>query len=167
MADESTTLLTPEIRSVIGKESVPIHGTIERRHLRQFATAIRWPDPPNPVYVDEEFARQTRWGAPYAPPTMFFSVCRAETKEEREGGHDIPLKGKAGLNMGVEWEFLKPIRLGDTLTSITRITDLQEKPMSAGGKMVLTLRESVYKNQQGETVVVARLTTGRTFPDAK
>src|SRR5438128_1919272 len=109
-------LVTDEIKSYIGRENTPITDTVEWSPMRDYAVAVRWPEPPNPLYFDEAFAKQTRWGGIIAHPTLVMGICKAWTPELKAGYVDHPLKGKAGLNMGLEYEFLKPVRKGDILT---------------------------------------------------
>ena len=51
----------------IGQRSEPIVNVVEREAVRKFAEAI---DDPNPLYVDEEAAKASRYGGLIAPPTF-------------------------------------------------------------------------------------------------
>ncbi len=55
-----------------------------------------------------------------------------------------------------DFEFLKPIFVGDVLTGTSRIADVYEKAGGRGGKMTFMVTEIEYKNQQGEVVAYAR-----------
>ena len=57
-----------------------------------------------------------------------------------------------------EFEFFKPIFVGDTLTGVTKVADVLEKEGGRGGKMTLVITETEYKNQKGEKVAVSRST---------
>jgi hydroxyacyl-ACP dehydratase HTD2-like protein with hotdog domain len=61
------------------------------------------------------------------------------------------------LNGGNEYEFLKPIQAGDTITMTSKIADIFEREGRLG-KMLFTIRESTYKNQFGEIVAKSRIT---------
>jgi acyl dehydratase len=55
--------------------------------------------------------------------------------------------------MGVEWQYLKPLRVGDTIGSRSRI--VAKRPMKEGG---VVIEERNIVNQDGETVQSGRLT---------
>ena len=55
-----------------------------------------------------------------------------------------------------DFEFLKPILVGDVLTGTSRIADVYEKEGGRGGKMTFMVTEIEYKNQKGEKVAIAR-----------
>ena len=55
-----------------------------------------------------------------------------------------------------EFEFFKPILVGDTLTGVARVADLYEKEGGRGGKMTFLVVETAYTNQRNEKVALAR-----------
>src|SRR5579862_6832006 len=72
----------------------------------------------NALYLDEEFARTTRWGGVIAPPGYLYSHCtRYESwlaylgRISDSEGHEF----EYGDNMSDKWEFLLPVRPGDTV----------------------------------------------------
>ncbi|MFL5298879.1 MAG: MaoC family dehydratase N-terminal domain-containing protein, partial [Anaeromyxobacteraceae bacterium] len=56
-------------KSLIGRESEPAVHEVERGAIRRFAEAI---GDPNPIYVEEEAARQAGHSTVVAPPTFPF-----------------------------------------------------------------------------------------------
>ncbi|MGH7950151.1 MAG: FAS1-like dehydratase domain-containing protein, partial [Candidatus Binataceae bacterium] len=70
------------------------------------------------------------------------------------GGFDI----RRILHGEQEFEFYKPIFVGDVLTGQARVADLYEKEGGRGGKMTFLVVETEYKNQRGEKVALARST---------
>jgi acyl dehydratase len=66
----------------------------------------------NPLFRDENYARNTRWGGIIAPPLFPYLICY--------GGPMISFEVPRGLGTeghtpgGTRWEFLKPIRVGDS-----------------------------------------------------
>jgi peroxisomal enoyl-CoA hydratase 2 len=57
-----------------------------------------------------------------------------------------------------EFEFYKPILVGDVLTGTARIANVFEKEGGRGGKMSFLVMEIEYKNQKGEKVAISRST---------
>ena len=66
----------------------------------------------------------------------------------------IPLPFKRSVAAGTDWEFLKPLRAGDTLTTIHEFYELQDKS-SEKGPRALMVYKSTHKNQNGEVVAVS------------
>ena len=58
------------------------------------------------------------------------------------------------LDGGIAFEFMRPIRAGDTLASLTRIVSVVEKE-SKSGSMSVSQIEATYTNQNGDMVARA------------
>ena len=58
----------------------------------------------------------------------------------------------AFINAGTELEYFKPIRLGDTITTVAKLVDLTEKE-GRNGKLLFMTVEVTYTNQDNELVV--------------
>lgn len=159
------TYITDEMRAQIGKERErKVSFPVDKSAIRQWAIAVRWPAPPERLYWDEDYAKQTRYGGIIAPP--FFNPFSYHVDEERMKGRFTrgPLTeeavGTTGLNGGGEAEYFEPIRPGDIITSVTKVTDLYERPGRLG-RMLFTLTETVWTNQRGELVRIYRGTNIR------
>ena len=57
-----------------------------------------------------------------------------------------------------EFEYLRPVYAGDTLTARGRISNVEKRPGKRGGEMTLVTLETEYKNQRGEVCLYARST---------
>ena len=57
-----------------------------------------------------------------------------------------------------EFEFFKPIFVGDILTGVARVADVYEQEGGRGGKMTFMVGRDEYKNQQDEKGRAARVT---------
>lgn len=159
MAQES--LITDEIRSWIGRETPP--WTIEATNLdiRRFAVAT---DDINPLYLDEEYARQSRHGSIVAPPLFYMAPLTDPVPESELRPDGLPYEGKFPIpptplprlmDGGTEIEFFAPIRAGDTLTGRCKILDIYQKE-GRTGPLIFVVRESRYTNQKGELVLIEK-----------
>ncbi len=144
-------IVTEEVRAQIGKRSEPRVYEIERGAIRRFAEAI---GDPNPLFNDEQAARDTRFGGMIAPPTF----CRSLSSGIPQVQLDLP--GFRALDGGSDWEYRHPLRPGDRITVESRIADIRE---TAGrlGPMVFIVVETSYTNQFGQLCVTQRSTVIR------
>ena len=65
------TVITKQMRDAIGVESDPVINDVEKGAIVKFAQAI---EDGNPVFNNENIARQTRFGGLIAPPTFLRSM---------------------------------------------------------------------------------------------
>jgi N-terminal half of MaoC dehydratase len=147
---------------------------VEEGAIILFARAV---GDPNPVYSDAGYAASTEVGALIAPPTFiqssahfdpdyplrpkpgepWFGSGRTPTgrpagSEESSGGG--PKRG-TGLHAEQEYEYHRPLRPGDVLTSETRPGQRWEK-QGRSGKLVFSESITEYRDEKGELVVTAR-----------
>lgn len=97
----------------------------------------------NPLYLDEGYARKTRWGGIIAPPCSIYGFGLIQP----EG-----LRGIHAQYAGDEFEFLLPMRLGDKITGQTKLIEVIEKKSAFAGRTLLERTEGLYHNQKGEVV---------------
>ena len=138
-------------KSMIGKSGKPFTMPIEWSKVREFARAIK---DPNPVYFDPELAKKECGGIPI-PPT-FLQVSAFWMGEDSMPTAHFDLRRI--LHGEQEFEFFKPIVVGDVLTGTARISDVYEREGGRGGKMTFMVTEIEYKNQKGDKVAVSRAT---------
>ena len=119
----------------------------------------------NPLFWNEEYARQTRWGGVIAPhmfvTNMGTSRVRVLTKdgrpltpEEREAGEHA-LAGLHGWYSGDDVEFFQPIRVGDSLTVKHYLKDLIVKRSEFAGTTVHRITRWEWVNQNGHLVAIS------------
>ena len=70
----------------------------------------------------------------------------------------MPMKRR--LDGGGEWEFYKPIKLGDGITVTSKIVDYTERE-GRMGNMLFAITEITWKNQDGEVVAKSKGTSIR------
>lgn len=135
--------------SQIGKTGKPFTMPIEWGKVREFARAIKDADP---VYFDPEVARQQCGGIPIPPTFLQTSAFWQGPDSSPPLSYDL----RRILHGEQEFEFFGSIMVGDVLTGVSRLADIQEKEGSRGGKMTLMIVETEYRNQRGEKVAMAR-----------
>jgi peroxisomal enoyl-CoA hydratase 2 len=140
-------------KSIVGRAGKPFKMPIEWSKVREFARAIKDPDP---VYFDPEAAKKQLGGIPV--PVTFLQTSAfwtdADSAPGGMGGFDL----RRILHGEQEFEFFKPIYVGDTLTGVSKVADVFEKEGGRGGKMTFLVTETEYTNQKGEKVAVSRST---------
>lgn len=118
--------------------------------IRHFANGI---GDPNPLWRDEEYARNTGHGGIIAPPMFVNAIALAM------GG--APLPGFIHLIAGGEWEWQSVIHLDDEITVTDMPIDIIDKTR-ADGKGPLQLLQTgkmTYSNQRNEIVAVCKRIT--------
>ncbi len=174
METQPTSHITEAVRSLIGAQSDQQEATepVERGAVRRFVQAILDDDP---AYRDEQYAQGTKFGGVVAPPLfpthMFrrrpdapdpLDVLRDNPDWDGVGGTDallppVPVPLGRILNGGVEAEFHQLAKVGDRVFAKSRYVDIYEKEGKAG-KMVFTVVETSYTNQDGALLAVVRNT---------
>jgi len=155
-------MLPDEVKQLIGKGAGVRIFEVEKGAIRRFADAV---DDPNPLYRDDEYARNSRYGSIIAPPGFFGWPSRqprgAPLTTESTADLGMALV-KAGytrvLDGGMEYDFVAPVRAGDTLATSSVIKEIREREGSSG-KMAFLIMETTYTNQNGDVVARARSTS--------
>ena len=90
---------------LVGRSSEPVKNRVGRGAVRRFAEAIA---DPSPLYVDEQAARESRYGRLLAPPTFprTFDYGKIE-------GLELPSAGLIHGEFRVSYE--RPLLVGDEL----------------------------------------------------
>ena len=151
MAEDS--VITDEMRSMIGVESDTSVYEIEKGAIRKWADAI---GDPNPLYHDEEYAKKRGYRSIATPPAFIAQHAFPVKASQKQARIRSPFT--RSLNGGNEYEFLKPVQAGDTITSTAKLAELLEREGRLG-RMLFVIYETTYKNQNGEVVVKARNTS--------
>lgn len=147
------TIITPDARAMIGRESGLVSEDVARGAIHKFARAVF---DQNPLHADDAYAAKGPYGDIIAPPAFFLTLA----KQTNPGGPSLrpPLPLPHGVAGGDDWELYLPIQPGDLISRRTRLADLQEKE-GRFGPMVFLFFEHAYTNQRGNLVVKARSTS--------
>lgn len=134
-------------KSIIGTEMGGSKMVVERGKVMEFARAIL---DENPAYFEED-----------PPIPLTYTMAIAHWPLPSGGGQGSKL-ADLGLNLlkilhaGQEYEYLGEIKVGDTLTSRSVISDTYEKEGKAGGTMLFITSETTFTNQRNEDVLKSR-----------
>lgn len=99
----------------------------------------------NPLYLDEEYARKTRYGSIIAPPCFLYGVYWCSG---RVGG----LPGVHGFHSGSDWDFQRTISVNDRISVKEQFVDVVEKQSKYAKRTVITYSVTTYRNQRAEVI---------------
>ena len=128
-----------------------------RDNIKNFADAI---GDNNPLWIDEEHAEKSRFGIITAPPTFLYNVNHGSLPSA-SGTITIPIRNQTHLYAGAEFEFFRPIWLGDKFTVKGKAVDIVRKPSKSVGSMLFVTGEASYFNQRKELIGIIRTITCR------
>ncbi|MBM9594704.1 FAS1-like dehydratase domain-containing protein [Roseitranquillus sediminis] len=171
--------VTDEVKGYIGVETDVgrCWDVVERGAVRRFAQAIMDLDP---AFMSEEYAAQTPYGKPVAPPLFPLMQNRlpydgTDVISERADDPDydgtggagpssnlppLPLGNLALLNGGSEVELFRYLHHGEGLSFRHRYADIYERETSKG-LMVFVITETDYLDDDGGLVARVKRTTIR------
>lgn len=139
MVEES--LLTPEARALIGRESAPqtvrvTRRGVERGHETYYGTPLKFEGKPGddvPGYAISALDYDSSSGDDIAFPPLLPN----------------------SLLISNEWVFERPLRLDEELVSVRRLADVTERFGGQFGYALNVRTESVYRDKDGNTVATA------------
>ncbi len=144
---------------------------VEASHILMFARSI---GDENPIYSDEDYARDTEVGSIIAPPT--FAQASAQFDPDyrlrpKAGGEGWMGSGKeptgakqeasgdgggGGLHAEQHFEYHRHLKPGDVLSATTTTGKTWEKQGKRSGKLLFSESITEYRDQSGELVITAR-----------
>jgi acyl dehydratase len=148
MANEQS--IVEEFVKLLGKEQEPEVWEAGKEHIKWFAQAI---GDPNPLWQDKAHAGKSRYKNIVGSPLYLIDVGLVKLVDRlvEMDSH------RANINGGTEVEYFKPIEAGDTITTVAKLADVQEKKGKTGTLIFLVV-EVKYTNQKGELVSICRNT---------
>ena len=139
-------------RKFIGKRWPPHTVEVEKGRLRMFAKAI---GERNPVYTDEDAAREAGFPSLPVPPTFLFAL-------QMEGIDSIAALAEMGVEIGKvlhgeqSFRYYANAFAGETLQFESHVSDIYGKK---GGALEFVVRETVVKKSSGALVAELRAVT--------
>ncbi|MEK6335717.1 MAG: MaoC family dehydratase [Acidobacteriota bacterium] len=121
-------------------DTASLSRTISDDDIRAFANAT---GDHNPLHLDEEFAKQTRFGKRVAHGMLSASLISAVIADE--------LPGRGSIYLGQTLQFVAPVFPGDTVTARVTVTSIRED------KPIMKL-DTVCTNQSDEVVIKGEAT---------
>ena len=116
---------------------------LTRETIRRFALGL---GDDNPLYLDLDYARRSRFGTLIAPPSIMGFV-------ERANGATDGLPGCHTIWREADYEWYRPMKLDDAIDSSTYLRRVEVVPSEfAGGRAVVQDYETLARNQHGEPV---------------
>lgn len=128
------------LNETIGKRSKQVRNTVERGMVKKFAEAI---GDPQPLFVDEEAGKQSRYGQNIAPPT-YPRVFDYGTIDELE----LPSKGLIHGEQTYHYE--RPLLIEEDIYCYQEVKDCYEKK-----GMLFVVLMGYGDTPQGENVFTA------------
>jgi acyl dehydratase len=118
------------IRAKIGQKVTinepPYLTEVTRDSIRHWAEAT---GDRNPLYLDEPYARASRYGGLIAPPCQLYAFSRISI------GYRGGLPGVHSFFGGSHWRWHEPIRMGERVDPEVTFKDLLELPSRFAGRM--------------------------------
>lgn len=149
--------------SIIGKPTGAWKVTVERGPVAQFAVAVK---DANPVYRDRRAARDAGFDDIPAPPTFTFAAsfwgAFVEDQPADPTGGQNPMhqlmgelfgQGALVLHGEQEFEYHRPVEVGDVLEGEGRIMDIYEKDTESAKMTFVVIRTDWKDARSGEPVV--------------
>ncbi|MFC2039090.1 MaoC family dehydratase [Chloroflexota bacterium] len=162
-------MLPEKIKNLTGQVYSTNTFDIDKESVKRFAYAV---GDLNPLYHNASYAEKSPYRSIIAPPGFISSIwfwedgsqSDKEGKKPRSGGlldliFSIAEAGyPSAIDSGIDYEFLEPVKAGDTITSTLVIKDIKERK-SEDGNIVFLITNTSYENQDGRVVANVKMTT--------
>lgn len=103
----------------------------------------------NPLWLDEAYARGTRWGDLLAPPTFLYAADRIVS------GYVGGLPGVHAMFAGTDWHWRQPIRRGTRFRVTAWLTDVVEKQGHFAGRAIQQIYHVEFRDQHEALLATA------------
>ena len=146
-----------EALDMVGKDLVPpLTFEVEKGVIKRLAEAV---DDLNPLYIDAEYAKKSKYGANIAPLLMVTTLGAPELQAALMTKIPVGPK-KNGIVKGFDVDFFQPLKAGDEVTVTCKVADVSGKEAKMGFMInITTVRE--FKNQKGEVIAKETMAAAR------
>jgi acyl dehydratase len=172
MTATADTIITPELRSWIGRKS-----PLARLEVMTASDIRRYVDATgdaNPLWLDDEFARAAGYRSRLLPPTLVGWVPFSLREGADGSGSDatdlrrqlpLPKNYTNVRNAGSETEWLQAVYPGEHLSTQSSVVDIVARQGRAGLGIYVTQEEQVLNSRH--EIVLRRRHTVALFPEQK
>jgi acyl dehydratase len=136
--------------SIVGQEIDEVTFPVDRSKLAELARSYGDADP---VWHDPQAAHAAGFEAVPTPPTVTVLVSHWKSGGVAGLVEAIGADLSRILHGEAEWEYLVPVRMGDTLTARQIVADVTQRQGKRGGTMTLVKIDTEFTNQLGELSV--------------
>ena len=133
-------------QSAVGHTFAPINAHVEPGRLRFFFDTI---GEKNPVYRDEEAAREAGYGAIPVPPTYLFCLEMMDADDPFNFLKELKIDLARILHGTQSFAYHKPVIVGDALTFASSVTGVIDKK---GGALTIVDITTRITNQRDDHV---------------
>ncbi|HWC13695.1 MAG TPA: MaoC family dehydratase N-terminal domain-containing protein [Actinomycetota bacterium] len=147
----------------MAETSITFELPVTPEKVADFALAV---GEDNPIFFDEEAARQHGFPGPLAPPTFTVTQIFQVPREERERSLGANLDYARVLHGEQEFVYERLPVAGETLQGTMRIANDFVKEGKRGGSMRFVTYESTFTDAEGALVLTANYTLIETSKDA-
>lgn len=149
-------------KSLVGYDvaggSSEYYSEVSRDAIRNFALSY---GDDNPLYIDFEYGKRTRWGAQIAPQMIINCLSNPTLGDPMP--EELRKRGKglfSGIHVfvsGQSTEWYRPLYVGDQLYGFGGAESVEEKKSEFAGRSVVRVGRSVRMTQRGEVVAINRM----------
>ncbi|GAB7011161.1 FAS1-like dehydratase domain-containing protein [Halorubrum trueperi] len=148
-----------KIEAQVGDTHRTVDGlAVEAGKVEEFARAV---GDENPIHRNEPAAVERGYETVPAPLTFtrtkYFPRYRPDGIDERLG-FDLGLRFKHIVHGEQEYEFDRPVYVGDVLSGETTLIDVYQREGGRGGTMTFAVYETTYRDRGGDDVLTERMT---------
>lgn len=148
-----------ELEKLIGNtKQTTVDLTVEAGKVEEFARAL---DDDNPAHRDQAAAHDQGFDAVPAPLTFLQTAAfpRYTPPEHREGiTFNLGFDYSQILHGEQDYEFERPVFVGDTLTGTTELIEVYQREGDRGGTMTFAIQETRFTDEDGDLVATKRTT---------
>ncbi len=142
-----------EYQKAIGLETELVAGSdASKDNILAYCDAIA---DGNPLWVDEEYAKKSRFGMITAPPTFYYKINHG-TGPAMSAGGSVTLQNISGMYSGADVEFFRPFWVGDKFTVKAKVVPPKKTETKTRGTIMFVTAEISYFNQRHELLAISR-----------
>ena len=145
-----------ELEALVGTSVVTVEDfAIEAGKVEEFARAVKDDDP---VHRDRAVAQERGFEDIPAPLTFERVSMFPRYRTVEKYGIDLGFREEYTIHGEQEYEYERPLVVGDVLTGTTTLAEVYERDGGRGGTMTFAVLETEYTDEDGELVLTARST---------